>query len=76
MSHSRGDGVSVGRVAGGFGVYPVTLNKWLRQHRIDTGEQSGTTTIESVALNWADRWWSVFGGTWLRQAVTYRAARP
>ena len=55
VARNREDGVTLEQVAKDFGVHPMTLNKWLRQDRIDTGEQAGTTTSESAALREANR---------------------
>jgi len=55
VARNREDGVTLEQVAKDFGVHPMTLNTWLRQDRIDTGEQAGTTTSESAALREANR---------------------
>lgn len=50
VARNREDGVTLEQVAHDFGVHPMTLNKWLRQDRVDAGEQTGVTTSESAEL--------------------------
>ena len=38
------------QIAKDFGVHVGTLDKWMRQARVDDGEQPGVTASESVEL--------------------------
>ncbi|KAA8720373.1 transposase [Corynebacterium spheniscorum] len=42
--------VSLAQVAEDFGIHVGTLDKWLRQERIDNGEQEGVSRKESQEL--------------------------
>lgn len=48
VARNREDGVTLEQVA--KDVHPMTPIKWLRQERIDTGEQAGVSTSESAEL--------------------------
>ena len=37
-------------IAEDFGIHPMTLSKWMRKDRIESGEQPGVTSGESVEL--------------------------
>ena len=45
---NRPDDTTLEQVAADFGIHPMTLSKWIRQRRIDTGERSGVTSTESA----------------------------
>jgi transposase len=47
---SRDPEVTLAQIAKDFGVHVGTLDKWMRQARIDAGEQTGSTTSESQEL--------------------------
>lgn len=42
--------VSLAQIAEDFGIHVGTLDKWLRQERIDNGEQEGVSRKESQEL--------------------------
>jgi transposase len=48
---ARSGVASAARVAGDLGVSPDTLRAWVRQTRIDAGEQEGLTTEERAELS-------------------------
>ena len=48
---NREVGVSIVQVAKDFGVHAGTLDKWLREARIESGEQPGKTKSASVELH-------------------------
>jgi transposase-like protein len=50
VARSRDAGVTLDQIAADFGIHPMTLSKWLRQARIDDGEQPGRTTAEASEL--------------------------
>jgi len=41
---------AVKRIAPRVGVVPDTLRGWVKQHRIDTGRQPGTTSTDAAAI--------------------------
>ena len=45
---NRPDGTTLEQVAADFGIHPMTLSKWIRQRRVDSGERRGVTTTESA----------------------------
>ena len=45
---NRPDDTTLEQVAADFGIHPMTLSKWIRQRRIDTGERCGVTSTESA----------------------------
>lgn len=45
---NRPDGTTLEQVAADFGIHPMTLSKWIRQRRVDVGDQPGVTTTESA----------------------------
>lgn len=47
---ARDRDVSLAQVAEDFGIHVGTLDKWLRQERIDNGEQEGVSRKESQEL--------------------------
>ena len=47
---ARGPKVSWAQVATDFGVHVGTLDKWLRQERIESGEQEGLSRSQSKKL--------------------------
>lgn len=50
VARSREDGITIAQIAKDFGVHVGTLDKWMRQARIEAGEQPGETKQESVEL--------------------------
>lgn len=55
VAENRDAGVTLDQVAADFGIHPMTLSKWLRQARIDAGDQPGRTSSESADLRAARR---------------------
>lgn len=43
-------GVTIEKIAKGFGVHPMTLQKWLRRTEIEAGAKPGQTRTEAVEL--------------------------
>ena len=41
---------AVKRIAPRVGVVPDTLRGWVKQHRVDTGQQAGTTTSDAATI--------------------------
>ena len=50
MALARGEGVSLVQVAQDFGIHVGTLDKWLRQERIESGLQEGVSRSLSKEL--------------------------
>ena len=50
VARSREDGVTLAQIAKDFGVHVGTLDKWMRQARIEAGEQPGQTSSESAEV--------------------------
>ncbi len=50
VARGRDAGVTLDQIAADFGIHPMTLSKWLRQARIDDGEQPVRTTAEAEEL--------------------------
>ena len=50
VARSREDGVTIAQIAKDFGVHVGTLDKWMRQARIEAGEQPGETKQDSAEL--------------------------
>ena len=46
----RGPGVTREQIAKDFGIHVGTLDKWLKQARIESGDKPGTTKVESQEL--------------------------
>lgn len=46
----RGPGVTREQIAKDFGIHVGTLDKWLKQARIESGEKPGITRVESQEL--------------------------
>jgi transposase len=46
----RGSGRPIAEIARELGIYDSTLGNWVRQDRIDRGEQDGLTTQEQARL--------------------------
>lgn len=44
---TRDPSISLAQIAKDFGIHVGTLDKWMRQHRIETGQQEGLTKKES-----------------------------
>lgn len=55
VARGRDPGVTLDEIASDFGIHPMTLSKWLRQARIDDGEQPGRTTADAGELAAARR---------------------
>jgi len=47
VAQQRDPGVTLAQIAKDFGVHVGTLDKWMRQSRIEDGEQPGVTRAES-----------------------------
>jgi transposase len=47
VARNRDDGVTIEQIATDFGVYPMTLTKWMRQADIDEGAKPGRSAGES-----------------------------
>lgn len=50
VAQNRGADVTLAQIAKDFGVHVGTLDKWLREARIDDGEHPGVTRSESNEL--------------------------
>lgn len=50
VAQNRDPEVTLAQIAKDFGVHVGTLDKWMRQARIDAGEQLGETKQESAEL--------------------------
>jgi transposase-like protein len=50
VAESRDPNVTLAQIAKDFGVHVGTLDKWLRQARIEGGKQPGATKSESAEL--------------------------
>ncbi len=50
VAQNRDPEVTLAEIAKDFGVHVGTLDKWMRQARIEDGEQSGVTVSESGEL--------------------------
>ena len=50
VAQSRDPGVTIAQVAKDFGIHPGTLENWMRQERVEAGEQPGTTSAEAAEL--------------------------
>lgn len=50
VSENRDPEVTLAEIAKDFGVHVSTLDKWMRQARIEAGERSGQTSSESAEL--------------------------
>jgi len=50
VAQNRHPDVSLAQIAKDFGVHVGTLDKWMRQARIEAGEQAGETKQESAEL--------------------------
>ena len=50
VARGRGPDVTLAQIAKDFGIHVGTLDKWMRQARIEDGEQSGITVSESTEL--------------------------
>lgn len=48
IARRREPGVTIEKIAADFGIHPMTLTKWLRQDRVEVGEQVGKTRQASV----------------------------
>ena len=52
---NRDDGVMIEQIANDFGVYPMTLTKWMCHADIGEGIKAGASTIDSAELREARR---------------------
>lgn len=50
VAKERGPGATLVQIASDFGVHIGTLDKWLRQDRIESGQQEGVTVAQSAEL--------------------------
>lgn len=50
VAQNRDPDVTLAQIAKDFGVHVGTLDKWMRQARIEAGEQPGQTSSESAEL--------------------------
>ncbi|WP_156759158.1 transposase [Microbacterium karelineae] len=50
VTHSREPGVTIVQIAKDFGIHAGTLENSMRQERVESGEQPGTTTAEAAEL--------------------------
>lgn len=50
VASNRGPDVTLAQIAKDFGVHVGTLDNWMRQARVEAGEQPGVTSSESVEL--------------------------
>ncbi|GEC77129.1 MULTISPECIES: transposase [Microbacterium] len=50
VAESRDPEVTLAQIAKDFGVHVGTLDKWMRQARIEAGEQPGQTSSESAEV--------------------------
>lgn len=50
VAKTRPPGVTLEQIAEDFGIHSGTLAGWLKQNRIDNGEQDGVSTDESAEL--------------------------
>ena len=48
IARRREPGVTIKQIAADFGIHPMTLTKWLRQDRVEAGEQVGKTRQASA----------------------------
>ncbi len=48
IARRREPGVTIEQIAADFGIHPMTLTKWLRQDRVEAGEQVGKTRQASA----------------------------
>ncbi len=55
VARRRDPGVTLEQIAADFGLHPMTLSKWLRQAKVDDGDQPGVTSTESEELRAARR---------------------
>jgi len=55
VARNRDAGAMLAEVAQGFGVYLMTLSKWLRQAAIERGDRPGVTVVESAELRAANK---------------------
>lgn len=50
VARNREDGVTIEQIATDFGVYPMTLHKWIRQADIGEGTKPGKSSSDSAEL--------------------------
>lgn len=50
VARNRGPDVTLEQVAKDFGIHVGTLDKWMREARVESGEQAGTTGAEAAEL--------------------------
>ncbi len=55
VARNRDDGVTIEQIAAAFGVYPMTLSKWMRQADVDEGAKPGVSTTDCAELREARR---------------------
>lgn len=47
VAQNRGPDITIAQIAQDFGIHTGTLDKWMRQARIDAGDQPGQTRSDS-----------------------------
>src|SRR3546814_20613595 len=50
VARGREPGVTIEQVANDFGVYTVTLHKWLQRAAVDDGDKPGVTRSEAAEI--------------------------
>jgi len=55
VARNREPGVSLEKIATGFGIRPITLSTWLKKADIDDNVKPGMTSAESVELREANK---------------------
>ena len=50
VARNREPGVTIERIANGFGVHPMTLQKWMRRADVDEGSTPGQSRSEAVEI--------------------------
>lgn len=48
VARDRAEGVTLEEIARDFGIHPMTLTKWMKRNRIETGEAPGRSESESA----------------------------
>lgn len=55
VARERESGVTIGQIAAGFGVHPMTLQEWMRRADVDEGNRPGMTSGQSAELREASK---------------------
>jgi len=69
---NRESGVRIEQIASDFGVYPITLQKWMRRADIDEGTEPGSPELR--ALNCAKP--ASGSGCWSMETRSFGGRRP